>query len=111
MLYRVSYVAAYTMVCLAQHSLLLNLLVCGWAVITALSRALMGRHYIGDVVVGLLLGILTTAVVTKVVTCSQALSLSLCKDIRFSTTRSRVSGKQTQKRNDSRSNFLRAKGI
>ena len=27
----------------------------------------MGRHYIGDVVVGLLLGMITTAVVTQVI--------------------------------------------
>ena len=65
--YRVSYVAAFAMVCLAQCSLLLGLVICGWAVITALSRALMGRHYIGDVVVGLLLGMITTAVVTQVI--------------------------------------------
>lgn len=33
---------------------------------TALSRALMGRHYLGDVVAGLLVGFVTTAIVTKV---------------------------------------------
>ena len=34
--------------------------------VTALSRALMGRHYLGDVMAGLLVGVATTAIVTKV---------------------------------------------
>ena len=79
---RVSYVAAYTMICLAQHSLLLSTLVCGWAVVTALSRALMGRHYLGDVVTGLLLGVVTTAVVTQVMSLLALSSISSkCVDL------------------------------
>jgi membrane-associated phospholipid phosphatase len=34
--------------------------------VTALSRALMGRHYLGDVAAGLIVGFVTTAIITKV---------------------------------------------
>ncbi len=37
-----------------------------WAMVTALSRAAMGRHYVGDICAGMPLGILTTAITTKV---------------------------------------------
>lgn len=37
-----------------------------WAVIVAFSRCVMGRHYLSDVVAGLLLGVLTIAFVTQV---------------------------------------------
>lgn len=66
LLCRVSYIAAYALVCTAHYSVLLSLLAVGWAVVTAFSRATMGRHYLGDVVCGVLLGLVTTAIVTKV---------------------------------------------
>lgn len=37
-----------------------------WGVVTALSRAAMGRHYVGDICAGMPLGILTVAIITKV---------------------------------------------
>ena len=37
-----------------------------WAAVTALSRCLMGRHYLGDVVAGILTGVGTAAAVSKV---------------------------------------------
>jgi membrane-associated phospholipid phosphatase len=37
-----------------------------WALAVALSRCLMGRHFLGDILAGLLVGIMTTAVVTQV---------------------------------------------
>lgn len=37
-----------------------------WALVTASSRAMMGRHYVGDVLAGALLGVMTTAVITQV---------------------------------------------
>lgn len=37
-----------------------------WGLVTAFSRCLMGRHFLGDVLAGLLVGVLTTAVVTQV---------------------------------------------
>ena len=42
-----------------------------WGVVTALSRAAMGRHYVGDICAGMPLGILTVAFTTKV-TCEAA---------------------------------------
>lgn len=42
------------------------LLAAVWGITTAASRAAMGRHYIGDVLVGMPLGLLTVAIVTKV---------------------------------------------
>ena len=38
----------------------------GWAVTVAFSRCVMGRHYLSDVIAGLLLGVLTVALVTQV---------------------------------------------
>ena len=40
--------------------------VAGWALTTALSRAAMGRHYLSDVLAGLLLGVVTVGIVTRV---------------------------------------------
>lgn len=37
-----------------------------WAIATSLSRVLLGRHYLSDVLVGALLGVAVTAVVTAV---------------------------------------------
>jgi hypothetical protein len=37
-----------------------------WALTTALSRAAMGRHYLSDVLAGLLLGAVTVGIVTRV---------------------------------------------
>ncbi len=37
-----------------------------WGVVTALSRAAMGRHYVGDICAGMPLGMLTVALTTKV---------------------------------------------
>ena len=37
-----------------------------WGVVVALSRALLGRHYLGDVCAGAVIGLLNTALITKV---------------------------------------------
>lgn len=37
-----------------------------WAVTVAFSRCVMGRHYLSDIVAGLLVGVLTVAFVTQV---------------------------------------------
>lgn len=37
-----------------------------WAAVTALSRCLMGRHYLGDVVAGVATGVATAATMSKV---------------------------------------------
>ena len=43
--------------------------VAGWALTTALSRAAMGRHYLSDVLAGLLPGAVTVGIVTRVCGC------------------------------------------
>ena len=71
---RAFYVAVFACVYCYKWSILLCLLAAAWGVATALSRAAMGRHYLGDICAGMPLGVLTVAFVTKVmVTCSQAL--------------------------------------
>lgn len=37
-----------------------------WALTVAFSRCVMGRHYLSDVIAGLMLGVLTVALVTQV---------------------------------------------
>lgn len=61
-----SYVCIFALLAFAGGSLPLSILLSFWAVSTAVSRALMGRHYLGDVCVGLLLGFVTMALVSKV---------------------------------------------
>lgn len=43
-----------------------------WAVFTSLSRVLLGRHYILDILIGGILGIIVTAIMTKVRSCELA---------------------------------------
>ena len=45
-----------------------------WGIIVALSRALLGRHYLGDVFAGALVGILNAALISQVrpIQCSTA---------------------------------------
>ncbi|KAK9828963.1 hypothetical protein WJX72_003069 [[Myrmecia] bisecta] len=62
---RASFIAAFACTCLAPYSLSICLAASLVGVTVALSRALMGRHYLGDVAAGLMLGLLTTAVVTR----------------------------------------------
>lgn len=63
---RVSFLAAFAAVWLAPRSWLLCFLVATWALATALSRALMGRHYLSDVMAGLALGLMTATLTTRV---------------------------------------------
>ena len=60
------FLALYALLWLPGSQLPWALLIVAWALVTALSRCLMGRHFLGDVLAGLLVGVLTTAVVTKV---------------------------------------------
>ena len=64
---RAFYVAAFACVYFSHWSNLVCILAAIWAIFTALSRAAMGRHYIGDICAGMPLGLLTVAVVTKVI--------------------------------------------
>ncbi|GAB4815928.1 hypothetical protein N2152v2_002974 [Parachlorella kessleri] len=63
---RASFVAVFVLACLAQLPGWLRLIALAWAVTTALSRAAMGRHYLGDVLAGLLVGVLNVAILTRV---------------------------------------------
>lgn len=63
---RVSYVATYAIATFAGKNIWLASAISLWAVLTAFSRALMGRHYLGDVTIGVALGFLTTAIGSKV---------------------------------------------
>ncbi|PSC70048.1 choline-phosphate cytidylyltransferase 2 [Micractinium conductrix] len=62
---RVSFVALLAAVLLAHTRPWLCAGMAGWALATALSRAAMGRHYLSDVLAGLLLGVATVALVTR----------------------------------------------
>ncbi|KAK9792681.1 hypothetical protein WJX73_009700 [Symbiochloris irregularis] len=62
---RVSALAAFAYVCCAHQSWGLVIAAAAWAVTVAVSRAAMGRHYLGDITAGLLLGLVTVAIVTK----------------------------------------------
>ncbi|DBA77739.1 TPA: hypothetical protein ACH3X2_008431 [Trebouxia sp. C0005] len=62
---RAFYVAAFACVYFFHWSYLVCILATVWGVVTALSRAAMGRHYVGDICAGMPLGILTVAITTK----------------------------------------------
>ena len=63
---RASFVAIFVCLYAARRSIALCCLACFWGAATAVSRAIMGRHYIGDICAGIPLGILTIAIVTQV---------------------------------------------
>lgn len=58
--------AAFVVACLPRLDPRLRAAAAGWAATTALSRAAMGRHYLGDVLAGLAVGALNVALLTKV---------------------------------------------
>ncbi|KFM24938.1 Presqualene diphosphate phosphatase [Auxenochlorella protothecoides] len=63
---RVSFIAQFLILCLGRAYPRLSFLAMYWAVSTALSRAAMGRHYLADVAAGLLVGVGTVLLVSKV---------------------------------------------
>ena len=73
---RVSFLAGYFFMFFWAAQPELCLLVGLWALTVALSRAAMGRHYLGDVCAGLLLGLATSATLGKV--CSPVRLLQQC---------------------------------
>ena len=62
---RAAYVAAFTCICSAGVSPALCWGVSFWAAIVAVSRAALGRHYAGDVLAGLLVGIINMGFTTR----------------------------------------------
>ncbi len=63
---RASFIALFATVCWHATSKPLAAAVLGWGAATAASRALLGRHFLGDVAAGCLVGAATTAVITRV---------------------------------------------
>ena len=61
---RAAYVAAFVCICCAGTSPPLCWMVSFWAAIVAVSRAALGRHYAGDVLAGLLVGIINMGFTT-----------------------------------------------
>ncbi|BDA46452.1 probable phospholipid phosphatase 6 [Coccomyxa sp. Obi] len=62
---RAMFLALYALLWLSGDQLPWALPIMLWGLVTAFSRCLMGRHFLGDVLAGLLVGVLTTAVITK----------------------------------------------
>jgi membrane-associated phospholipid phosphatase len=63
---RVTFLAIYVRMWLDERHMGGTAAIAVWAAVTALSRCLMGRHYLGDVVAGILTGVGTAAAVSKV---------------------------------------------
>lgn len=60
------FLALFALMWLHERHAGLAVAVCIWAAVTALSRCLMGRHYLGDVLAGALTGVATAATLSKV---------------------------------------------
>ncbi|CAL5228821.1 g12022 [Coccomyxa viridis] len=62
---RVMFLAIFAFMWLHERHAGLAVGICIWAGVTALSRCLMGRHYLGDVLAGALTGVATAATLSK----------------------------------------------
>lgn len=60
---RASFIAFFGVICLNGGNPLLAIALLVWGMLTAVSRALLGRHYLGDVVAGVVVGAGTAACV------------------------------------------------
>ena len=63
---RVVFLAIFAVMWLHEWHAGLAVAICVWAAGTALSRCLMGRHYLGDVLAGAVTGVATAATLSKV---------------------------------------------
>ena len=63
---RVTFLAIYVWMWLRERHVGGTAAIAVWAAVTSLSRCLMGRHYLGDVVAGILTGVGTAAALSKV---------------------------------------------
>ena len=75
---RVAFLAVFTWMFYAARLPALAILTTLWALSVAMSRAAMGRHYVGDVLAGLLLGLVTNATIGKVCICPCSSAVQLC---------------------------------
>ncbi len=80
---RVTFLAIFALMWLRERHEGLTVALCVWAAVTAISRCLMGRHYLGDVLVGAVTGLATAATLSKVASELSALPsfTASCKDI------------------------------
>ncbi|KAK9830845.1 hypothetical protein WJX74_009639 [Apatococcus lobatus] len=62
---RVVYMAAFASIVAAANGSAMGLATSLWGIVVALSRALLARHYLGDVCAGAVVGLLNTALITK----------------------------------------------
>ena len=60
---RCMFIASMALICLP--SLFWRVAIATWSVMTAMSRVVLGRHYLGDVTVGSMLGISLAAVLSQ----------------------------------------------
>ena len=63
---RVTFLAAFALMWLHARHMGVALAIVVWATGTALSRCLMGRHYLGDIIAGIVTGVATAATLSKV---------------------------------------------
>lgn len=63
---RAIFIASFACVYWQWEELWLTAAALGWGLMTSASRALMGRHYVGDVLAGIGLGVFITSLVTQV---------------------------------------------
>lgn len=63
---RVTFLAAFALMWLHARHMGVALAIVVWAAGTALSRCLMGRHYLGDIIAGIVTGVATAATLSKV---------------------------------------------
>lgn len=62
---RASFIAFFCMACTYSSSPLLAFLILIWGFLTAFSRVVLGRHYLGDVIVGCLIGACVAACICQ----------------------------------------------
>ena len=63
---RVIYMACFATFIAASNGSHMGVATTIWGITVAFSRALLGRHYLGDVCAGAIVGMLNTALITKV---------------------------------------------
>ena len=61
-----TFLAVFSLMWLHARHMGVALAIVMWAAATALSRCLMGRHYLGDIIAGVVTGVATAATLSKV---------------------------------------------
>lgn len=63
---RAMFIASFACMCMEKGNTSFTALILAWGLLTSFSRVLLGRHYLGDVIAGVLLGVVITGLVTQV---------------------------------------------